>query len=207
MLGEFSPITQATDAQQRLPQASTVDMMPAMAAAEKAREKRQNLRKAIFPDGDDEVFAVREARGFARVPRVVPLACRWINTEGGKVNAGPLYQTLWAQDWGEGFIDVQSREDLLYEAGYPAHSQRVERTWNERVKVLDDLGFIRLGKRGQLNPSGYVLLVDPYLALARLHVSSKLTDHVYWSQLQVFCLRWGVKLDEYVSRARAEETQ
>lgn len=180
--------------------------MPGMSpAANQAQKKRLELRTTVFPDHHAEAFAVSDARGFARVPRVVPLACRWINEAGGKLNAGPLYQALWAHDWGEGFIDVRSREDLLYEAGYPARSQRVERTWNERVRVLADLGFVRLGRRGANNASGYILLVDPYLALARLRVASRLTDPDYWAQLKVFCVTWGVDLDAYVAKATAEQ--
>lgn len=179
--------------------------------AKKAQAKRIEIRDGLWPEADGEVFAPRKAKGFARVPRVVPLVARLINALGGALNAGPLYQTLWAQDWGEGLVEIRSFRALLYEAGYPDNRTRAERTWRERIDVLLKLGFIKTAKNG-LEDHGFVLLVDPYLAAVRLEEKSETFDspdqqvwHDWFRQFQIVCTNWGVDLDAYRARLQADD--
>jgi hypothetical protein len=180
-----------------------------MTAAKKAQGKRAKLRDQIWPGAENEIFSPNTGSGFSRVPRVVPLVSRLINNLGGKINAGPLYQTLWAQDWGQGIIEIRSFRGLLYESGYSDNKSRAERTWRERIAVLIKWGFVKTGKNG-LDEHGFVLLVNPYLAVVRLEAKSEKFDRTvipiwqeWFPQFQILCTNWGVDLDAY--RARAKE--
>jgi hypothetical protein len=118
--------------------------------AKHASAKRIKVREALWPGSDGLVFnpSDRNTKGYAQVPRVVPLLARLVNEIGGTENAGPLYQVLWAQDWGQGFLEVRSFKGLLYEAGYAGKGTRVERTWEERIRILKRLGLIGTAPRG-----------------------------------------------------------
>jgi hypothetical protein len=178
--------------------------------AKQATTKRLKLRDRLFPDAQPIVFDTsnRATKGYSQVPRVVPLVARLINDIGGTANAGPLYQVLWAQDWGQGIVEVRSFRGLLYEAGYNGKGGRVERTWQERIKILVDQGFIKTAKRG-LDDHAFVLLVDPHIAVLKLESASlkaqekKLLD-LWFPEFRTVAEQWGVDLDEYRARIAGE---
>lgn len=171
--------------------------------AKHASKKRLSTRTRLWPNAGSEVFdpSNRATKGYAQVPRVVPLVARLINEVGGAENAGPLYQVLWAQDWGQGIIEVRSFRGLLYEAGYTGKGSRVERTWEERIRILERLELIRSAARG-LDNYGYILLVDPYLGgLRAAQAHEKKTAVAQWLvQFRIFCDQWGINLNAYEAR-------
>lgn len=178
--------------------------------AKHAVKKRLALRDQLFQDAAAEVFdpSDRATKGYAQVPRVVPIVARLINDSDGPENAGPLYQVLWAQDWGQGILEVRSYRQLLYEAGYNAKGNRVERTWEERVQILDRLGFIRTAERG-LDRFGYILLVDPHIAVLKLVASRpRLPALKQWlPQFRLVCEQWGIDLAAYQARIEQNGAQ
>jgi hypothetical protein len=143
------------------------------------------------------------------VPRVVPLMARLVNEIGGTENAGPLYQVLWAQDWGQGILEVRSFKGLLYEAGYNGKGTRVERTWDERIRILVKLGLIVTAPRG-LDNAGYILLIDPYFAALKLAAdadeAAKPAVKPWLVQFNVFCEQWGIDLGAYRAKVDAATT-
>jgi hypothetical protein len=54
---------------------------------------------------------------------------------------------------------------LAYEAGYTGN--RALRTWQERMRLLESLGFIKAQKIGN-EPYRYVLMIDPVVAVEAL---------------------------------------
>lgn len=173
-----------------------------------ASTKRRSKRDLLWPDAADLVFDPSDrafTKGYAQVPRVVPLVARLANELESPVNAGPLYQVLWAQDWGQGIVEVRSFKQLLYEAGYTGRGTRIERTWDERIKILKKLELIRTAPRG-LDNYGFLLLVDPYLASLRLAGSTYGPRMSAWLvQFKLFCEQWGVDLAAYQARLDAME--
>lgn len=173
-----------------------------------ASAKRKKLRETLWPGSGPLVFDPSNpaTRGYAQVPRVVPLVARLVNRIGGSENAGPLYQVLWAQDWGQGIVEVRSAKTLLYEAGYDGQGSRVERTWIERISILERLGFIQTASNG-LEKYGFILLVDPYLAAVQLEASQKHGAELkqWLGQFKIFCTQWGVDLEAY--RAKSSDDQ
>jgi hypothetical protein len=167
-------------------------------AAGKSRDKRTKTRKRIWPDSDALIFSPNEAKGFARVPRVVPLVARLVNELGAPINAGQLYQVLWAHDWGDGVVEIKNFRTLLFEAGYTERTSRTERTWRERISLLRDHGLVQVARNG-LDEFGFVLLIDPYLAVTTMR-KRLMTNRAYqtWlDQFDHFCETWGVDLEGY----------
>jgi hypothetical protein len=54
---------------------------------------------------------------------------------------------------------------MAFESGFTG--ERAESTWNGRMKILCDLGFIE-AKPGASGPFNYVLIVNPYTAINKL---------------------------------------
>lgn len=175
-------------------------------AGTKAAEKREKLREKLWTGTGPDVFnpGNKQTKGYARTPRVVPLVARLINEIGGTENAGSLYQVLWAQDWGQGIVEVRSFKGLLYEAGYAGKGPRIERTWEERIGILEDLGLVRTASRG-LDRYGYVLLLNPYTVIPRMRTDAlgdkeKAKFGTWLQQYELFCEQWGIE-DEVPSPA------
>lgn len=183
-------------------------------AAKQAAQKRETLREQYWPGSSNRIFPVnsKNAKGYARVPRVVPLVAALVNDLGGKLNAGSLYQVLWAQDWGEGVIEIKSYKRLLYEAGYSGANSRAHRTWQERLKVLTRHGFVETAK-DRFDEHGCLLLVDPYLAVVKLeHDRAGLSKDDgkkfdrWFEYFKEFSLHWGIDLDAHRKRLWGEGT-
>jgi hypothetical protein len=131
------------------------------------------------------------------------MAARLINEIGGAENAGSLYQVLWAQDWGQGIVEVRSAAGLLYEAGYSGKGTRVQRTWLERMKILKGLGFVRTAPRG-LEEHGFILLIDPSWAVIKLEAGlsdeHKASFDTWMVQFRIVCRQWGIDLESYKAK-------
>lgn len=174
------------------------------AAATNAAAKRERIRDKLWPNASERVFVSKRSKGFAQIPRVVPLVARLINEIGGSENAGPLYQVLWSQDWGQGIVEVRSSKALLYLAGYSGAGSRADRTWRERIRILTSLGFVETGKVG-LDEDAYLLLIDPHIAVLALQKRAqrilkkpdqKLLEE-WLVHFELFTEQWGIALDDY----------
>jgi len=75
-----------------------------------------------------------------------------------------------------GVIEMGHEGDHAFAAGYDG--PRAIRTWRERMRVLEKLGFIRTRGAGNQDFK-YVLLVHPTTALQRLRDAVKVPDH-WW---------------------------
>lgn len=166
--------------------------------------RRRAVRDEIWPDAKQVIFDVedRATKGYFRAPRCVPMVASLIN-ELGRENAGPLYIELWAQNRGQSLVEPEPRL-TMYRAGYTTRS-RLERTWRERMKILVERGFVKTSEKG-LDEHGYVLLLDPHLAVLRLSQTG-LPDSIDRAWMGIFrqlCEQSGVELSRY-EESLAEE--
>jgi hypothetical protein len=65
----------------------------------------------------------------------------------------------------ERLLAITNERELAYETGYAGN--RALRTWQERMRLLEALGFIKAQKIGN-EPYRYVLMVDPATVVAAL---------------------------------------
>ena len=170
-----------------------------------AAARRRGKRDEVFPGSAAEIFdtSLPETVGYVRVPRLLPLVTALVNSIGQRVSAGSLYLTLWAYDFGQGFVEIRNPIGVLFEAGYSVSIARAERTWNERIAVLTGARLIRTATNGLLE-HGYVLLRDPHRAVFEMQRAGELNGEYRQRWLTVFrqrCLDLGVDPDRYVSEA------
>lgn len=75
------------------------------------------------------------------------------------------YLEIWCRSYDECVVALSRPMEMAFGAGFSG--QRAEQTWQTRVRLLADLGFIQV-KPGPAGPLGYALLLNPYRVIKRL---------------------------------------
>jgi hypothetical protein len=145
----------------------------------KADQRRQDRRDELWPNSGDEVWTRHGTAGFTTIPRVLPLMMVLLRhlTKNGGGDPSSVYMELWGRVYDEGYVRIGNEMDHVYAAGYTG--TRSARTWRERMRLLEDHGFIRIKPNGA-QTFGHVLLVNPLLVAARLKKEGKVPDE-WWA--------------------------
>lgn len=147
----------------------------------KARQTALQLRNLHWPNVNiDDLWLLTDGQrgGFAQVPRTLSMIMNMINDiakrkTGKSIPAGKTYLILWLHVYEEGLVRIGSEEEAAFEAGYGG--QRNATTFRHHMTILKDLGFIDF-KKGTKSPMQYVLLLNPYKVVQRLHSSGMVPD-------------------------------
>lgn len=149
----------------------------------KAQKATLAIRKQLWPDVTDAQLWLRKDRdGFTTIPRTMPLFMELIAdvskrvTAGKSVPAGKAYLVLWCRVFDEALVKIESDATAAMEAGYIG--ERNVTTWREHLRVLKALEFIDY-REGRTGPSQFVLLLNPYYAVKRLHEKKWVQDRTY----------------------------
>lgn len=79
--------------------------------------------------------------------------------------ASSIYLDLWCRTYPEMYVSLSEQTKLAYGSGFTG--QRARRTWQERVRLLKDLGFI-LTAEGMAGEFSHAVVINPHIALKRL---------------------------------------
>lgn len=160
--------------------------------------RRRKKRDAAWPDAELRVFNPRLSSGWARMPRTVPMISGLIDfLSDNKEKPGRLYTVLWGYDFGDGLIEVSDPAHLALEAGYFS-AGRAERSFNERMRVLQQLGFIESRPIGS-REFGAVLLLDPHRVVVRLRqAENSRVPEAWWTAFAARCGDIGIDLATYL---------
>lgn len=139
-------------------------------------KKREAIRQEYWPT-EDLWTGEREA-GWFGVPRSLPLILVLLAAKevcGGK-DPSSVYVELLSRQRGEGVVEMAHEAEHAFAAGY--EGKRAIRTWQERMRVLEDLGFIRTIKIGNQRYR-YVAIVHPTTAVQGLREQG-LIPETWW---------------------------
>ena len=136
------------------------------------------LRRAAIKDEfwpRDKAWLGHAEIGYFCAPRSLPLLLRALNDPrvSGNRDAGTVYLGLLASHMGEGVVEIVDEDALVFAAGYSS-----ARAWRERMKVLEDAGFVKAVNTGNRR-YGKVLLVHPSQVMRRLHNEKKIPDALW----------------------------
>ena len=144
----------------------------------KADLRRESQRKLLFSDVQDSELWTAANQGWCLTPRTMPLVLHAIRALSKGSSAAETYFALWCNCISESVVEMTNKSNLIAAAGYTGHTN--ERTWKERMKKLEELGFIKIssGKHGDIS---CVLIPNPHLVLKRHkeNGTQNFDEHIY----------------------------
>lgn len=148
--------------------------------------RREQIRDELWPDSDSWRWPPSDAAGWFKAPRALPvvLAVMGLKELTGDHNPSFVYIELLSRVREDGLVQLGNESDHAMMSGYG--TPRGVRTWEGHVKRLADLGFIQVKERGT-RALGYVMIVNPYVALQRLKNREQLPER-WWA---LFVERWA----------------
>lgn len=143
-----------------------------------AQEHREKIKDEFWPK---EVAWTGEKpeQGWFRAPRTLPLILILLRSEkttDSKLDPTGVYLELLARHRDTGIVEMVAEGEHSYSAGYAG--SRGVRSWQERMQLLAQLGFIK-SKRSGNQQYKYVLLVHPTIVVRNLHDAGKI-DPLWW---------------------------
>lgn len=131
-------------------------------------DRRKAMRERLWPEvGEGQLWLRKQRTGFTTIPRTMPLIGQMLDHLSGK--GFPLlttYLTLWSWVFDEAMVEIRNPREMAYESGFSG--PRAETTWRNRMKRLEDLGFIK-SKPGLAGEYQYVLLVNPLQRIKEIY--------------------------------------
>jgi hypothetical protein len=133
----------------------------------KMEEKACKLRKEFWPNiTNEELWDRTRNDGYTTVPRTMPFIMEIINNLSNKGQpAGQVYFVLWCHVFYESSLIIEN--PLLFAAETGFSGERALTTWKQRMKTLQELGFID-AKAGSSGDFHYVLILNPHVVIPKL---------------------------------------
>jgi hypothetical protein len=138
-------------------------VFPLKAAAKKTIEDKQTqLRKEVFgPLNPAHTWSRKTAKGFTTIPRTMPLIGAIMDALSGKGKpVATTFLELWCRSNDDGFVTLSKQSETAFASGFSG--ERAVSTWKERVRRLEELGFL-ITKPGVSGNLHYVQLWNPYI--------------------------------------------
>lgn len=168
------------------------------------KEKNRELRMQLWPNiGDHQLWIRQQRSGFTTIPRALTLITSILNDLSKNKPLSSIYLELWCRANDEGFVIIK-HDEMAFHAGFTG--ERAIRTWKDRLRTLERLGFVKLAT-GPSGPESYALIRNPYHAVAELRQNQTpgLTD-ASWNALRARMIDIGAKdLDAPESAAPAAQ--
>ena len=139
----------------------------------KASQKRTEQREEYWSgSGEDFWHRTRSSdKGFSTIPRTLPLVMVLLEHLGKGKDLTRVYLDLWSRLFDEGVVEVTDQADFAYASGFAAN--RGVRSWRERIKKLEELGFVKTTGRWD-DDIHYILVVHPDKVIQKLDNEGKL---------------------------------
>ena len=163
------------------------------AAIKRRSEFKQKFWGADYPwKGPDEV-------GYFCGPRSLPLILQALALKevSGDKDPGRVYVELLSCHAGQGVIEMSHPEDHAYSAGYTG-----TRAWRDRMKLLEQAGFIKSVSGGRAFTS--VFLVHPAIAMQGLRTAGKIPDKLWTAYQALLIDTKEPSADDIIKKAAAE---
>ncbi len=156
--------------------------------------KRLKRRDTLWPDAADVIWNRKDETGFITVPRTLPMIGTLIKYLGVRVDPSRAYWELWSRQRDDGFVEIDDPDELAQASGFHRGTTRRVRSLREALDRLAELGFIRLGAKGQ-RKYAFVLVLHPHDVIQRLrHEHPKSIPDWWWELFQLRTADIGAEL-------------
>lgn len=139
--------------------------------------RQLELRKQLWPQyGDDDLWLRTVRNGFTTIPRTLPLIFQIMDylSKGKPVSA--TYFDLWCRTYDECFVVLNKPTEMAFNSGFAG--QRAIQTWQNRVSMLNKLGFIST-QPGLSGPLSYALILNPYKVIKEHYRTQNVPANLY----------------------------
>ena len=169
-------------------------------AAKSKSDRLLKIREEFWPQVDVWTGGEHD-KGWFKAPRTLPLILALIQDKQLTGSADPttVYLELLSRQFGEGIVEIQNEAEHAYAAGYT--SSRAARTWQDHMRCLERLGFIKIKGIGK-HAFKYVALVHPVAALEELR-GKNLVPQDWWDAFTDRRIQTGEL--SYQERASAQQ--
>ena len=149
---------------------------------EKRLLRNIETRKKLWPDLSSKlIWNWKTQKGFGTIPRTLPYFFKIMNDLSIGKPVSSTYFALWARLWDQsGLLKIRNAEELAWESGFT--KKRAVDTWRSRMKILEELGFIKSQPLGT-ELYGYIFIVNPYQVLKELKTNKKYDDQGWMNAL------------------------
>ena len=145
------------------------------------RKRRQRIRDELWPGADNLTYHHKKEDGFFTSPRTLPMVARLAKILSDRIDPSQVYLELWARSFDPpGFVEIVDEEECANAAGFFGGGGRSIRSWRERVRRLEELGFIRVGAKGS-RKYAYVLILHPHKVVRSLREERDDVPSSWWS--------------------------
>ncbi len=147
--------------------------MPAKSGVAKRREA---IREDYWPTED--LWTGERETGWFPAPRSLPLILALLSSKeisGGK-DPSAVYLELLSRQRGEGVVEMAHEAEHAFASGY--EGKRAVRTWQERMMILEEIGFIRTVRIGNQRYK-YAAIVHPTTAVKDLREQGRISE-AWW---------------------------
>ena len=146
--------------------------------ASKMTIRTLKLREELWQNLDESTLWSRHnSDGYSTIPRLLPLIHKAMDELAGKGKpVSTTYFTLWCRVFDESLVTITSPHEMAYEASFSG--QRAVTTWTGRMKILSDLGFIKI-KSGKYGQHSYVLILNPFHVIKHHYENGNVRDELY----------------------------
>lgn len=163
--------------------------MTSVRAKSNIADKYIQIRDQLWPGGAASLWDRHAHKGFATIPKTMPLILKAIDEMTKNQPASSTYLSLWCSTWDNGFVALSKQGELAHASGFSG--QRAIYVWSTRMKLLQELHFIDI-KHGKSGPLGHAIIWNPHMVI-RWHYENKtglgLTDGTYTALVE-----WGLEV-------------
>jgi hypothetical protein len=143
-------------------------------------------QKEFWPDiKDEDLWDSSRNNGYVPIPRTMSLIINIIDSLSNGKPAGQAYFVLWCYRRPESsLVCIENPAVLAAETGFTG--ERALTTWKQRMKTLQELGFID-AKEGSTGTFHYVLILNPHLVIQKLkeHIQGSLFRQIFDRALDI----------------------
>lgn len=133
----------------------------------KIAQRQLELRQKLWPDvGQERLWSRHTHDGYTTLPRCMPLIMGIMDDMAKGQPVSMTYLELWCRSFDENFVVLSKPQGTAFGSGFSG--QRAERTWRNRLALLQKLKFIDL-KGGPSGPASYALIYNPYKVIEWHH--------------------------------------
>jgi len=130
-------------------------------------DKELSLRDSMWPGAEKRLWHPKPHGGFITIPKTLPFLGRMMDEMSKNFPVSETYNALWCWTWdNNAFTRLNRMDEMAFAAGFTG--QRGVRTFQDRLKRLEAMGFVELKAAGN-SKMAFAYLPNPHVVMFHLY--------------------------------------